>query len=42
VPADAMTQFLLGASTIPIEPPPLTTAREKDCLPLDQSYDPNP
>jgi EAL domain-containing protein (putative c-di-GMP-specific phosphodiesterase class I)/GGDEF domain-containing protein len=42
VPADAMTQFLLGASTMPIEPPPITTAREKDCLPLDQRYDPNP
>jgi EAL domain-containing protein (putative c-di-GMP-specific phosphodiesterase class I) len=42
VPADAMTHFLLGGSSTPIEPPLITKVTEKNGLPLAQSYDPNP
>lgn len=41
VPAEAMTQFLLSASSPTIGPPLITKVTEKNGLPLAQSYDPN-
>jgi EAL domain-containing protein (putative c-di-GMP-specific phosphodiesterase class I)/GGDEF domain-containing protein len=42
VPADAMTQFLLRVSSTPIGSSLVTKLTEKNCLPLAQTYDPNP